>query len=354
MGTRITLTSTLALVVSIGWTAGVTDIAAAMAESARHFLRSLDSDGQNQTNLTFDDENRYDWHYIPRPGERKGIAYKSMTAAQSQLADRLMSTALSHEGLSRALGVMYLDQILFEIEKRPVRDSELYYVTVFGDPSSEGNWGWRVEGHHLSLNITLQDGEVISTSPMFMGANPARVREDGAQAGLEVLADEQVLARQLLHSFDEGQRETVVYADKAPRDIATREQRQADPGPPLGLSVREMTGAQADLLMRLVETYAYRMRPQLADLELEEMRRADVREIHFGWAGESEFGEPHYYRIQGPTFLVEYDNVQNGANHIHSVWRDLTGDFGDDVLSQHYAGSPHHADRGGDALAAVR
>ena len=354
MGTRIILTSTLVLVVSIGWTAGVADIAVSMAESARHFLRSLDSEGQNEANLAFGDENRYDWHYIPRPGERKGVAYKSMTPAQSRLAHRLMSTALSHEGLSKALGVMYLDQILFEIEKRPVRDSELYYVTVFGDPASEGNWGWRVEGHHLSLNITIQDGEVISTSPMFMGANPARIRDGEAQAGLEVLADEQVLARQLLHSFDQSQLEGVVYANRAPRDIATREQRQANPGPPRGLSVREMTQVQADLLMRLIETYAYRLRPQLADLELAELRRADVREIHFGWAGESEFGEPHYYRIQGPTFLVEYDNVQNGANQIHSVWRDLTGDFGDDLLSKHYAGSPHHADRGGDALVAVR
>jgi len=341
MRAKIALVSTLALVVSVGWTEGVGDIAAEMAESARHFLRSLNSEGQDQANLAFENENRFDWHYIPRPGQRKGIPYKSMTAPQSRLAHRLMSTALSHEGISKALGVMYLDQILFEIEDRPVRDSELYYVTVFGDPSSEGNWGWRVEGHHLSLNLTLQDGEVISTSPTFMGANPARVR-DGAQAGLQVLADEQELARQLLHLLDERQHLIAVYAAEPPRDIETRELRQADPGPPRGLSLREMTEDQADLLMRLVEEYAYRIRTELADLELAEVRRAGVEEIHFGWAGGSEPGEPHYYRIQGPTFLIEYDNRQNGANHIHSVWRDLTGDFGDDLLAEHYAGSPHH------------
>lgn len=341
MRTKIALVFTLVLVVSVGWTDGVKDIAAEMAGSARDFLRSLSSADQDQANLAFDNENRYDWHYIPRPGERKGVPYKSMTAPQSRLAHRLMSTALSNEGISKALGVMYLDQILFEIEGRSVRDSELYYVTVFGDPSNEGNWGWRVEGHHLSLNFTLQDGEVISTSPTFMGANPARV-QDGAQAGLQVLADEQEMARHLLHLLDERQHMIAVYADEPPRDIESRELRQADPGPPRGLALGEMTQDQADLLIGLVEKYAYRIRPELADLELAEVRSAGVKEVHFGWAGGSEPGEPHYYRIQGPTFLIEYDNRQNGANHIHSVWRDLTGDFGDDLLAEHYARSPHH------------
>ena len=339
MRTKIVLAFTLAFVVSIGWTSGVKDIATDMAENAFHFLRSLDSESQDQATFAFDDENRYDWHFIPRA--REGVPYKSMTAAQSGLAHRLMSTALSQEGMSKALGVMYLDQILFNIEGRSIRDSELYYVTVFGDPADEGNWGWRVEGHHLSLNVTIQDGEVISTSPTFMGANPARVR-DGPHEGLQVLADEQALARQLLHSFDDDQREIAVYADTAPRDIESRELRAADPGPPRGLAAHDMTKVQADLLMRLVEVYAYRIRPELAELELAEVRQAGVEAIHFGWAGGFEFGEPHYYRIHGPTFLIEYDNRQNDANHIHSVWRDLSGDFGDDLLAQHYARSPHH------------
>ena len=215
MRKKIVLVSVLVLVVSAGWSAAV-DIASEMADSSRQFLRSLDEEGRGLANLAFDDENRYDWHYIPRPGERKGVPYKALTPPQGRLADRLMSTALSNEGMSKALGVMYLDQILFERERRPMRDSQLYYVTVFGDPSNEGNWGWRVEGHHLSLNLTIQDGQVISTSPTFMGANPARVL-DGAQQGMEVLADEQDLARQLLHLLDNGQRGVVVYADAPPR-----------------------------------------------------------------------------------------------------------------------------------------
>ena len=352
MRARIALIPVLGLVVSIGWTNGA-NIASDMAEYARDFLRSLHVEGQKLANLAFDDENRYDWHYFPRMGERQGIPYKSMTVPQSQLGHRLMSTALSHDGMSKALGVMYLDQILWEIERTEMRDSELYYVTVFGDPSNEGNWGWRVEGHHLSLNVTIQDGEVISTSPIFMGANPARVR-DGAQAGMEVLASEQELARRLLHLFDDEQREVVVYANRPSEDIETREIVQVEPGPPRGLSVREMTEAQSDLLIQLIEEYAYRIRPELADAEMAEIRRAGVEEIHFGWAGGNKFGEPHYYRIQGPTFLIEYDNQQNGANHIHSVWRDLTGDFGQDLLAQHYSLSPHHNNQDRYAFAGTR
>lgn len=352
MRARIALIPILGLVVSIGWTNGA-NIASDMAEYAREFLRSLHFESREMANLAFDDENRYDWHYIPRMGERQGIPYKSMTVPQSQLGHRLMSTALSHEGMSKALGVMYLDQILWEIERTEMRDSELYYVTVFGDPSDEGNWGWRVEGHHLSLNITIWDGEVISTSPMFMGANPARIR-DGAQEGMEVLEGEQELARRLLHMFDDQQREVVVYANRPPVDIETREIVQVEPGPPRGLSVREMSETQAGLLMQLVEEYAYRIRPELADAEMAEIRRAGVEEIHFGWAGGDEFGEPHYYRIQGPTFLIEYDNRQNGANHIHSVWRDLTGDFGQDLLAQHYSLSPHHNNQARYAFAGTR
>jgi hypothetical protein len=162
------------------------------------------------------------------------------------------------------------------------------------------------------------------------------------------------LARQLLHLFDDSQREIAVYADNPPRDIQSRELRQADPGPPRGLAAREMTTAQANLLLQLVEEYAHRIRPELAEQELADVRDAGVDEIHFGWAGGSEPGEPHYYQIQGPTFLVEYDNRQNNANHIHSVWRDLTGDFGDDLLAEHYARSPHHNHQDAYAHTAAR
>jgi len=265
-----------------------------------------------------------------------------MTAQQSARADALMDTALSTQGREKARGIRQLDQVLFEMSGRPIRDSELYYVTVFGDPASEGAWGWRVEGHHLSLNLTMADGQVISTSPTFMGANPAIVR-DGTRAGTQVLDLEQNLARQLLHSFEAEQLGKVVYADRPPRDIETRASRRAEPGAPRGLALGEMTASQAELLTRLIAVYANRIRPELAGPTLQKIREAGEAAIHFAWAGGAQPGEAHYYRIQGPTFLIEYDNRQNGANHIHSVWRDLTGsDFGEDLLAQHYAQSPHH------------
>lgn len=338
----------LTLVLSLGWAQGGTDVAAEMAAKAEAYLAALSPAERRQSNLSFEDPNRYDWHYIPR--QRQGLPLMAMTDSQSALADTLMDTALSDEGQAKARGIRQLDQVLFEQSGQAMRNPERYYVTVFGEPGPQGPWGWRVEGHHLSLNLTIEDGEVISTSPIFMGANPAIVR-NGSRAGLQVLDLEQNLARQLLHSFDSTQRGTVVYANRPPRDIETGASRRAEPGHPRGLALGAMTSEQAEQLMQLVGVYASRLRPELAERELGRIRAAGVDQIHFAWAGGAEPGQPHYYRIQGPTFLIEYDNRQNGANHIHSVWRDLTGgDFGEDVLARHYAESPHHRPRASYAM----
>lgn len=334
---------TLLTAASIGWSASPRDIAADMAASAAMFLAALAPAERRDANLRFEDENRYDWHYVPR--SRRGLAHKSMTDAQSQLAHELMATALSDTGFAKARGIMRLDQILYEREGRAIRDPELYYVTVFGDPGDEEPWGWRVEGHHLSLNLTIKNGQVASTSPTFMGANPAVIRS-GADTSSEVLELEQALARRLLTSFSAEQRSIAVYADRPPRDIETRASRRAEPGEPRGLALGRMTERQAEQLMQLIEVYAYRIRSDLAAPDLAKIRDAGPARIHFAWAGGDEPGEPHYYRIHGPTFLIEYDNRQNGANHIHSVWRDLTGDFGADLLAHHYTESPHHGGAG--------
>lgn len=343
-GASMRRVAVLAIVTSLSLSIGngqeLGGIAADMAARARALLRALDARQLALAQLDFDDANRHDWHYVPR--RRQGLPHKSMDDAESALAHALMDTALSETGRAKARGIMALDQVLFEQSGRAMRDSELYYVTVFGEPGARGPWGWRVEGHHLSLNLTVEDGEVISTSPTFMGANPAVVR-DGPRAGLEVLDLEQNLARRLLQSFDGAQRARVVYADRPPRDIETGAARRAEPGAPRGLPMSAMASAQKALLTTLVEVYARRLKDELADRELDRIRAAGLDGIHFAWAGGAEPGQPHYYRIQGPTFLIEYDNRQNGANHIHSVWRDLTGrDFGEDLLARHYAESPHH------------
>jgi len=316
------------------------DAAAEMAQGAGQLLRSLTPELKGQASLPFDSDERFNWHYIPR--DRKGVPFKAMTPAQRRLADSLLTTGLSHRGMRKALDIMYLDQILFEREQRAIRDPELYFISIFGEPGKSGPWGWRVEGHHLSLNFTLEDGRLVSASPAFLGANPAIVR-GGAQDGMRVLAEEEILGRELLNAFAEKDRARVVILAEAPRDIVTEASRRAEIGKPAGISYREMTGDQRKAVVQVVSFYADRMRPEIAQAEMQRIEGAGYEGIHFAWAGGASVGEPHYYRIHGPTFLIEYDNTQNDANHIHTVWRDLEDDFGGaDVLADHYAKSPHH------------
>ena len=316
------------------------EAAADMTEGAGQLLRSLTPELKSQVSLPFDSDERFNWHYVPR--DRKGVPFKAMTPAQRRLADSLLTTGLSHRGMRKALDIMYLDQILFEREERPIRDPELYYISLFGEPGKSGHWGWRVEGHHLSLNFTIEDGRLVSASPAFLGANPAIVK-GGAQDGMRVLADEEILGRELLHAFAEKDRVRVIISSDAPRDIVTEASRRAEIGKPAGLSYVEMSPDQRKAVVQVVSFYADRMRPEIAQVEMRRIEEAGFDRIHFAWAGGASVGEPHYYRIHGPTFLIEYDNTQNDANHIHTVWRDLEDDFGGvDVLAAHYRTSPHH------------
>lgn len=344
---RILLGAGLALVASLAWTAAARSVAEEMETRARHFLASLDEDQKARALIAFGEEERFNWHFIPR--ERMGLAYSDFTPAQRRLADLLLASGLSHDGVSKAFGIIFLEQILFEREGREIRDVDRYHVTVFDGPTDSGAWGWRFEGHHLSLNFTLQDGEVIATSPAFMGTNPA-IADEGAYEGVEVLADEQTLGRELLSLFEGAARERVVFESEAPRDILTGSDRVADPGEPLGIPYSDMSAAQREKLLELLRVYTDRLRPDLAEAEFAAVEAAGLDQIHFAWAGSAEPGEAHYYRLHGPTFLVEYDNTQNDANHIHSVWRDPRGDFGRDLLAEHYAASHSH----GRAVAAGR
>jgi len=334
MRTRLAIFACAALFVTVGRTAAFEDIAAEMLDRARDFLGALDTDKREAATFAFDDDERFNWHFTPV--EREGLPYQQLARGERRLADRLLASALSREGLDKALGIMYLDQILYERERRDIRDPDRYFVSVFGDPGEQGAWGWRVEGHHLSLNFTVEDGRLVSSSPAFMGSNPAIVT-DGPHSGMEVLAEEQQLGRELLGMFDGEAREQVVFDDAAPRDIFTGNSARVDIGEPIGVAARDMTSAQTEALMGLIRVYLGRMREELAQAELEKIMQADTGEIRFAWAGSAEPGGPHYYRIHGPTFLIEYDNTQNDANHVHSVWRDLTNDFGFDVLAEHYA-----------------
>lgn len=317
-----------------------------MAEAALNFWNALSPELQAKCKFPFDDNQRFDWHFIPR--ERKGITWNDMTPAQQALGHAFLASGLSSRGYRQAESIMSLDQILKDLEqgKGPLRDPNNYAFTVFGTPSEHGTWGWRLEGHHLSLTFTIVDGHAVA-GPTFFGTNPAAVL-DGPRKGLRVLAVEEDLGRELGKSLTPEQQKIAIYDTKAPRDIITSNSRKADPGPPVGLKAGDMTAAQQKLLMTLVENYAYRLRPELADEDLVKISKAGFKEIHFAWAGSVEAGEPHYYRLHGPTFLVEFDNTQNNANHIHTVWRDAANDFGEDLLKSHYEKHASDAEHGHD------
>jgi hypothetical protein len=335
------LTTFLALTVFIAWTDSGGRVAQEMATEAEHFLAELGPEQQERASFFFNDAERFNWHYIPR--KREGISFREMTPAQRKLATGLLASGLSRAGILKAMNIMVLDQVLYEIQNQNrTRDPDAYYFTVFSQPSATEDWGWRVEGHHLSLNYAIHQGRVVSSTPSFWGADPAEVRS-GRHRGLRPLAHEEDWARRLLHSFEGDRRKKVVINVEAPRDIITGTSRKAEPGTPRGIGVAEMNPEQVNALMELIQEYAHRLRPELAEMELDELRKAGIEKIHFAWAGGTESGQPHYYRIQGPTFLIEYDNTQRNANHIHTVWRDLQNDFGEDTLAEHYAESTHHA-----------
>ena len=308
------------------------------AAAATQFLASLTPEQREKANLKFEDANRFDWHYVPRPGQRKGLPLKEMTEAQRQAAQKLLSTALSAKGLKQTGQIMNdLELVLRGDGPKPNmgRDPEMYYFTVFGAPGDKTAWGWRVEGHHLSQNFTIANGMFSSWTPDFYGANPAEVLT-GSRKGLRVLAAEEDKAFVLLRALDAQQKQTAVLQDKVPNDMITTNARRVNPLTPDGLPAARMTAAQQKLLREVVDEYASRMVDDIATERIRRINAAGFDKVSFAWIGADALHEPHYYRVQGPTFLIEFDNVQSQGNHIHSVWRDFNGDFGDDVLKAHY------------------
>ena len=305
-----------------------------MAEATSRFLAALSPDQKSKCTFAFGDDERQNWHFVPR--ERKGLPLKEMTPAQRHLASGLLATGLSQRGYVKATSIMSLEEILKELEQGngPTRDPDRYYLSFFGVPDPKKLWGWRLEGHHLAFNFTLA-GDQISSAPSFLGSNPAEVKS-GPRKGLRVLASEEDLGRQLVLSLTEDQRKEAIYTNTAPSDIITGSDRKARLLTPAGLSAERMTEAQSQLLWSLIREYVYRCRTEVADHDLHKIEQSGAARIHFAWAGRVEPGQPHYYRVQGPTFLLEYDNTQNQANHVHAAWRDLEGDFGEDLLRKHY------------------
>ena len=311
-----------------------------MEEAAQAFLDLLDDETRALAHRPFDDDERFNWHFVPR--QRNGLPLKAMNETQRKAAHALLQNALSEQGYRKATNVITLEGILGVLENNPTRrDPEKYYVTIFGTPSAEAPWGWRFEGHHLSLNFSSVTNELVATTPAFFGANPATV-PSGERKGWRVLATEEDRARTLLGLLDDAQRARALIATTAPRDIITGADRHARMERFEGLPASAMTPAQRDTLLRLAEAYTHNMPPDAAAAAWHRIEEAGIDKLHFAWAGSTRRGEGHYYRIHGPTLLLEYDNTQNNANHIHTVWRGFDNDFGEDLLRKHYEESDHH------------
>lgn len=306
-----------------------------MAAAAKSLLAALNDDQRAKAAFAFDADERENWHFIPK--ERKGLTLKEMIPAQRHLAYALLNTGLSQRGFGQATTIMSLEQILQNMEgptRKFPRDPELYHVSIFGTPDEKGTWGWRVEGHHLSVNFTIVDGKVAAGTPSFMGTNPAEVRT-GPRAGLRVLGAEEELGRDLVKSLNEAQRKVAVIDTKAPDDILTLATRKADLGKPVGLPLGELNADQHALAVKLIRAYVDRLRWEVASADFAKIEAAGLDNIRFAWMGGFDRGQRHYYRVHGPTFVLEYDNTQNDANHVHAVWRDFAGDFGRDLLAEH-------------------
>lgn len=321
----------------------------AMAIAATRFLASLSPELRARAQLPFDDKAREDWHYVPR--KRSGIEFAEMNAEQRRAARDLMRAALSSQGMNKVEQIMQLDSVLrdMEQEKGPRRDPLAYSICVFGFPPSEveaadatdakhdhahaAPWGWKLEGHHISLNFTGVH-EHTTTTPAFLGSNPGEVRQ-GDRAGLRVLAVEEELARELLASLTPDQRREAVLSGEVPKDILAVPGRDVSKVDQTGLTVSEMKASQRGIVDRLLHEYANNLQHELAQQELSRIESAGKDKIRFAWIGSDQRGQGHFYRLSGPTFVIEYDNTQNDANHVHTVWRDRERDFGHDLLREH-------------------
>lgn len=327
------------LFTSVGWGFLRSDSSSvAMQEAANKFTQSLTDDQRKIAVLDYDTPKRVDWHFIPKP-ERKGLQIRDMNEDQRKAAHTLLRSALSQIGYDKAVKIMSLEIILKELEKSktgaPLRDSERYYFTIFGKPADAGRWGLSIEGHHLSLNFVVENGKVISSTPTVFATNPATVKNEitgGQPKGTRLLAKEEQLAFDLVNSLTAEQLKTAVIDQTAPKDIRAAGEPQPPQTPPVGIPSSKLTADQQKTLQGLIDSYAENLPEPVAQDRWAAIRAGGLDGIHFAWAGAKNPGIGHYYRIQGTTFLIEFVNTQpdsagNPANHIHSIWRDMRGDF---------------------------
>jgi hypothetical protein len=322
--------------------------AGALTRVVLDWLALLDADQLEAATFAFDSPERFVWAFTP--GEREGLALRDMDARQRDASMAMLRAAMSARGASEAAAIMALETVLGEIEREAGsamwrrRDSELFWFAVFGDPTGRDPWSWRAGGHHVAIHMTMIDGEIVASSPSFLGANPAVILA-GPRAGERTLTGEEALARELLAALPEAARSVAIVDRVAPPEILTSNAARADGSRvPRGLAHADMAPNAQHKLEMLIRHYLGRAP---GDVAAEDWRRAvadGLAETTFAWAGPTEPARGHYYAVRGPRLLIEYDNAQNGANHIHAMWRDLGNDWGEDLLAAHYGRA--HRDRG--------
>jgi hypothetical protein len=306
------------------------------------FLKSLTQAQKNKTQMPFDDESKVQWHYIPSSMfPRAGIQLNELDPNQKSKLDKLLRTFLSETGYNKTMKIIDLENILLQMSGDSImRNPENYSVAFYGNPEQDSLWAFSFEGHHISLNFTIHDGKV-ENAPRFFGANPARI-PSGPREGERTLSNEEDLGFELINSLSAEQRNTAIFQQEPFFDIVTGKSTEVEPLSPVGIRYGQLNRNQQLIFLKLLDEYLSTMPAEQAKERMNSIKEEEINEVRFGWAGATVLGEGHYYRIQGKSFLIEFDNVQNKANHIHTVWRDFDGDFGKDLIKEHYKNSDHH------------
>lgn len=306
-------------------------------KAAQAFLATLDEAQKQKAQYNFSENERFNWNFVPT--KRNGISFHHFNEKQKASAIALLNASLSSQGSNKAMGIMELEAILREVEGRAkddtYRDPLNYFFTIFGNPSDREIWGWRIEGHHLALNFSSEGSMICSSTPTFMGSNPAVVAT-GSSKGRKILKDEMDLAFLLINSLDTEQRKIAVFSDRALPEIISGNSRKAELLKPRGISFNALTNDQQKSFIDLLNVFVQNYELGFSKKLMAKIEKAGVENLSFAWAGSLEPGRGHYYRIQGPMLLIEYDNTQTNANHVHTTVRDLTNDFAEDILKEHY------------------
>lgn len=305
-------------------------------------INSFDSTQKAISVFSFDEMSRYDWNYLPASLiPRKGVCLKDLDSTQKANIYSLLRSFLSDKGFSRTMDIMNNEYYLKELEPDMIhRIPENYFIAFYGTPDKDSIWGWKFSGHHIALNFTIVDNKLAFT-PVFFGVYPAEIKE-GQNKGRRIIKEEEEIGFELINMLTSEQKLKAIFQSKAFNDIVTTNSIQVGPLDPVGILGKDLTPEQKNVLNRLIVCHLSSMSTEIAEIRMKRIVSEDFNQIRFGWAGGLVKGVPHYYRIQGKTFLIEFDNTTHNANHIHIVWRDFNGDFGVDLLKEHYKNSKHH------------